>query len=164
MGTPEAPVGKRTRGDVANLFVIVALFAMLVGTVVVLGARDTGFTDVPPGEQVTAFSYDAPTWDPLGHPMQAKLLGPGSYNITAVETTGTGKGEGPESGTLSIGQSLIWNEKAAPGESWLLTVRSDGNTTLRVSWTVSSDLGYTGGGIFVGIGILGFVFYRRGMA
>lgn len=152
------PEGAADTGGFANVFVLIALVAMLIGTVLILAARDPGSVDVPPGEAVDVVHYTAPDWDPFGHPLSATVPTNQSFNITTRETTGTGKGEAAD-----FNNSIRWDATAEPGETWVATITNNGNETIRVGTTVSHNLLYVSGGILVGVGILGFVSYRMGM-
>lgn len=159
----------------AQIFVVIALVAMLVGAVFIISARETYVVDVEPGEEALLFRYDVPGWDPLPHHLRVIVLSPGNFTVgpeaegvgdevvLRIEETTNGEVVQDEAnGTLRLGQA-IWETDAAPGEQWVVHITNHGNTTARVSGTASSTSFYVAGGVLVAVGVLGFVSYRLGI-
>lgn len=159
----------------ANIFVIVALAAMLAGAVGIISARETAVVDLEPGQQATLLDHSVPEWERFGRQITVFVKSAGNFTVgdtpegvddEVVIRIGRADGEvvrDDSDEALTVG-SAIWSERATSGERWTIVVENHGDERpARVSTTVSSPLAYTIGGVLVGIGVLGFVSYRVGM-
>lgn len=161
------------RSRTLNILVIVALVSMLAGTILLITARDPAEVHLPPGEEAVVFSYDAPTWDPWGHPMEVKVFAPANFTLEtdlehADPSHDRNETEREESVTRTLDPQNVtafrWYETAEPGESWKVRVTNHGESAIRLATEVSCYSYYIVGGILVGFGLLGFVFYKLGMS
>ena len=148
----------------AQVLVIVALAAMLLGAVVLISAHDPYVEDVAAGTTKVVFEQRIPAWSVGARDLDAtlsSLYGTPNATFIAEETTGTGKRA--EKSAFVEGQVPDWSTRVQPGESWRLTLINNDNETIRVAGTLDSDTHRNIGVGLILVGVLGFVFYRIGM-
>lgn len=149
---------------VANVLVIVAVAAMLVGAVVLLLARDHGVVDVAPGQEEVVLERAGDSWGFWGKGLEVQLSTNGTTQVTLTyeERTGTGKGDSNTT-QLEQGRRLTLTQDVGVGEEWVVTVENQGDAPVRAVTTVTSLGNLWVGGALVAFGALGFVFHRVGM-
>lgn len=151
---------------IANVLVIVAVVAMLIGAVVLLLARDHGAVDIASGEEEVVLERSGASWQFWGKGLEVRLVALTNattpVTLTYEETTGTGKGDSNTS-QVRPGRSLVLTQHADVGEEWVVSVRNDGDDPVRAVITVTSLGNLWVGGALVAFGVLGFVFHRVGM-
>ncbi|MBW3584174.1 MAG: hypothetical protein KY455_13875 [Euryarchaeota archaeon] len=157
----DAGASKRTY----QILVLVALGAMLIGTVFILAARDPFEQTLRSGETATVAVIDVSDRDPLHHPYEVRvfLIENGTANVT-LRIEGSGDASVHDK-TLSGDDALLEvHAQAEPGDEVRIVVQNDGPTAVHVTGQSSSLTAYWIGGIFVVLGLLGFLFYRSGMS
>jgi hypothetical protein len=149
---------------VANVLVVVALLAMLVGGVTLLLARDHSAVDLGPGQEAVLLDRKTPSWALGGETFEVQATTNAGTNVTVSleETTGTGFSEENRT-SLQPGQRLVWSQHTSAGEQWNAVVINEGEAVVRAAITVTSHLHQWVGGLLVAFGVAGFVFHRMGM-
>jgi hypothetical protein len=147
---------------IANLLVILALVAMLIGAVVLVMAREETLVHVPAGEEALVLEHTARSWDPWGASLRVRVFGPANVTVIAHESTGEPEVEAEAEG-VPAGFVLVWEERADAGETWQVRILNEGNATARGAVTVTTLGNHWVGGTLVVFGFFGFVFHRLGM-
>lgn len=186
MSSPGATARPSSGSRAAQVFVLVAVVAMLIGVSLVLLAREPYLLDLEPGQREEVFTLTVPDWDPMGHQIEGRFHGPANMtvNFTVTGETHYDQAGGTYAGynvtnwttddgaparsfvaTPSPGERRVWSTdlEAVSGETWTLTVENTGNDTARFQASVISELMRAAGLVGVGIGVLGFIAYRLGM-
>lgn len=159
----DAGASKRTY----HILVLVALGAMLIGTIFILAARDPFEATLGAGESTTVAVFDVSPNDPLHHPFEVRvfLVENGTADVTLRIEGADGDDPSVHEKTLTGSDALLETAgKAEPGDQVRIVVQNDGPTAVHVTGQSSSLTAYWIGGFFVLLGLLGFLFYRSGMS